>query len=139
MAHLDKLNFSSRVIVAARPKQTIETLDYRRNKLIANLEEQIELANLAIQEKPLVLRRKRGHQVVDVRPHLWWKVDHDGNTATKIRYNKVALNFLGRGSTIEVGPLRKLPTVYRTVISAIRAGELDREIEKAANISQPKR
>ncbi len=137
MGHLDKLKVSKRVIPAARPRYKTETAEYRRNKLIANIEEQIELANLAVQDKPLVLRRKRGHDMVKVRPRIWWKVDPEGKIFTQIRYNKVALNIGGRGTSIEVGPLKRLPTVFRTVIRAIKAGELDRAIESAARKSRP--
>jgi hypothetical protein len=137
MAHLDKLKVSKRVIAAARPRRKIETPEYRRQKLIANIEEQIELAKLALQGKPPQLQRKRGHDVVSVRPRLWWRVEPDGLIFTEIRYNKVALNLAGRGNTIEVGPLKKLPAVYRTVIKAVKAGELDRAIENAARKSRP--
>ena len=137
MSHLDKLKISNRVIFAAPPRRKVGTTEYRRMKLIANIEEQIELANLALQDKPLELQRKRGHAAVNVRPRLWWKVAPDGLVFTQIRYNKVALNVVGRGTSIEVGPLRKLSTVYRTVIKAIKAGELDQAIERAAGILRP--
>ena len=138
MSHLDKLKISNRVIVAARPRRKADTTEYRRKKLIANIEEQIELANLALQDRPLELQRKRGHKVVSVRPRLWWKVaPSDGLVFTQIRYNKVALNVAGRGTSVEVGHLRKLPTVYRTIIKAIKAGELDQAIEHAAQKSRP--
>ncbi len=137
MGHLDKLKVSKRVIAAARPRRKADTTEYRREKLIASLEEQIELANLALQDKPLRLKRKRGHDVVTVRPRLWWRVEPDGLIFTEIRYNKVALNIAGRGNTIEVGPMKRLPTIYRTVIKATKAGELDRAIENAARKSRP--
>lgn len=137
MGHLDKLRVSKRVIAAARPQRKIDTTEYRRKKLIANIEEQIELAHLALQDKPLQLQRKRGHDVVSVRPRIWWKVAPDGFVFTVIRYNKVALNIGGRGNTIEVGLFKRLPVVYRTVIKAIRAGELDQAIKNAARKSRP--
>lgn len=136
MGHLDDLKISKRVILAARPRRKIDSTEYRRNKLIAHLEEQIELANLALQDKPLQLKRKRGHTMVDVRPRLWWKEEPDGTVYTQIRYNKTPLNLRGRGTTIEVGPLRKLPMVYRTVIRAVKAGELDGPIQRAVRASQ---
>lgn len=135
MGHLDKLNISRRVIPAARPRHKADMVSYRRQKLIANVEEQIELANLEIAGKTPELRRKRGSKVAKVRPRLWWKADPDGHVFTQIRYNKVPLNMSGRGTTIEVGPLKKLPSVYRTVIRAIKAGELDNAIENAAKKS----
>lgn len=131
MAHLDKLKVSKRVVAVARPRRRMESDEYRRNKLIANVEEQIELAELAIRDKPLELKRKRGHRIVAVRPRLWWKTEADGKVYTEIRYNKVPLNIGSRGSSIEVSSLKRLPAVYRTVIRAIKAGELDRSIRNA--------
>ncbi|NNE85759.1 MAG: hypothetical protein HKN28_17485 [Alphaproteobacteria bacterium] len=136
MGHLDKLNISRRVIAAARPRRKLDTVEYRREKLIANVEEQIELANLKLQGKPAQIKRKRGHDIVTVRPRLWWATEPDGHVYTQIRYNKVPLNILGQGTSIEVGPLKKLPSVYKTVIRAIEAGELDNSIDNAAKKSR---
>jgi hypothetical protein len=111
-------------------------VEYRRQKLIANVEEQIELVRLAQQKKPLLLKRKRGHKIVSVRPRLWWKVEPDNLIYTQIRYNKIPLNIAGQGNSIEVGSLSKLPAVYRTVIKAIKAGELDNAIENAVKKSK---
>jgi hypothetical protein len=80
----------------------------------------------------LQLKRKRGRQVVTVRPRLWWKVEPDGHVATQVRYNKVALKVKNGGTTIEVGPLKKLPATYRKLIRAVKAGELDSAIAVAA-------
>lgn len=136
MAHLDKLNVTKRVIAAGRPRRKVESDEYRRGKLIANLEEQIELAELALKKRPLELKRKRGHGIVPVRPRLWWKTEPDGTVYTEIRYNKVPLNIGGRGTAIEVGALKRLPTVYRTVIRAAKAGELDQAIRNAMRIAR---
>ena len=138
MRHLEKLNVSKRVVAAARPRSRVETVEYRRKKLIANIEEQIELANLTLKGMPLQLDRKRGHQVTNVRPRIWWQTEPDGKVYAQIRYNKVALNIGGRGTTIEVGALRKVPTTYRIVIRAVKAGELDHAIEVAARKSRPR-
>lgn len=137
MGHLDKLKITNRIIAAARPRHRSDTVDYRRSKLIANIEEQIELAQLAMHGKPLELQRKRGHSVVKVRPPLWWKSEPDGKVFTQIRYNKVALYLGQRGAAIEVGALKRLPIVYRTVIKAVKAGELDQVILNAARKSRP--
>ena len=136
MGHLDKLTITNRVIAAAQPRRKAETMGYRRSKLIANLEEQIELAQRALEDKPLQLERKRGHSVVKVRPRLWWRTEPDGKVFTEIRYNKIALRLAGKGNSIEVGPLRRLPTVYRTVIKAVKAGELDQAIQNAVRKSK---
>ena len=128
MAFLEKLKISNQII-AARQRRKTDTVEYRRNKLIANIEEQIELAKLALDDKPLVLRRKRGHHIVNVKPRIWWKTVPDGSVFTQIRFNRVALEIDGRGTSIEVFALKHLPSVYRTVIKAVKAGELDRAME----------
>ncbi len=137
MGHLDKLDITNRVIVAARPRHRRDTVAYRREKLVASIEEQIELATLALEDKPLQLKRKRGHKVVEVRPRLWWKQVPDGHIYTQIFYNKIALQLARRGTAIEVGTLKKLPMVYRRVIQAVKAGELDQALETASRKSRP--
>ena len=135
MGQLDKLTISRRIIPSIRPRRQKDTPEYRRNKLISNIEEQIELAERAIQGKPLELMRKRGHSTIPVRPRLWWQSDPDGTVLTQIRYNKIAVNLDGRGTTIEVDGLKRLPVTFRTVIKAVKAGELDKAIQSAARRS----
>jgi|GEM_PF-1219903 len=135
MSQLDKLNISRRIIPSVRPRRQKDTPEYRRNKLILNIEEQIELAELAIQGKPLELMRKRGRSEIPVRRRLWWQSDPDGTVLTQIRYNKIAINLAGRGTTIEVDGLKRLPSTFRTVVKAVKAGELDTAILSAARRS----
>jgi len=131
MAHLDKLNISKRVLAAERRRRKADSIDYRRQKLAANLEEQLELAKKAIAGEPLELPRKRGHSVTMVRPRVWWRTDAAGRTATEVYYDRVALNIAGKGRTVEVGKLKNLPSVYRTLIRAVLEGELDTAIKGA--------
>jgi hypothetical protein len=139
MGILDQLDISNRVIDAAKRRTKTETIEYRRQKLIANIEEQIELAGLALRGKELVLQRKRGTKVVTVRPRIWWSEEADGDVYVHIRYNKIALNIAGRGTTIHVGKLSGLPDVLQMVIAAVQAGELDASIENVAKKSAPTR
>ena len=137
MAHLDNLKVSNRVNAARTYKRRIETVEHRRNKLVANVEEQIELAQLALQGRPQQLQRKRGHSIVTVRPRIWWKTDPYGKVFAEIRCNKVPLDIGGRGCSVEVGSLKSLPQIFRTIIRAIKAGELDHSIRAAVRKSQP--
>jgi hypothetical protein len=136
MGHLDKLDISNRVIVSTNRLKKFETVEYRREKLIANIEEQIELVNLKLLNKPIELNRKRGHQVITVRPRLWWRITPDGEVYSEFRYNKISLNLAAKGRTISVKSLKRLPAAYRVVISAIRAGELDDAIDNASRKSK---
>lgn len=103
MGKLDKLDISNRIIDTAKRRTKIDTVEYRRQNLIANTEEQIELAGLALEGKELILQRNRGSRVVTVRPRIWWAVEPDGVVFVQIRYNKIALNLADRGTTICVG------------------------------------
>ncbi|SEK18967.1 DUF6641 family protein [Pacificibacter marinus] len=132
MSILAQLDVSNRII-SARQRRKPDTVEYRRKKLIANIEEQIELATLALAQKPMELKRKRGHSIVAVKPRIWWKTTSDGSVFTMIRFNREALVIDMRGTSIEVSALEHLPEIYRTVIKAVQAGELDRAIENVVN------
>ncbi len=131
MEYLDKLEISQRVLAAEQKRRKPNSIEYRRQKLASNIEEQLELAKKAINGDPLELPRKRGHTVSIVRPRIWWRTNADGHTATEVYYDRVALNIGGRGRTVEVGKLRKLPSTYRILIRAVLAGELDSSIKTA--------
>jgi hypothetical protein len=137
MGHLDKLTISRRVLKPRPPRRSEnDRIEHYRDKLIANLEEQIELAEKVIADKPPTIKRRRGSKVRSVRPRLWWHEDAAGHVASYIFHNRIALTLKGGGRTIEVGPLRKLPATYRKVIAATRAGELDAALRSAARHSQ---
>jgi hypothetical protein len=137
MSHLDKLTISRRVLKPRPPRRSEkDRIAHYRDKLIANLEEQIELAEKVIAGKPPSIKRRRGSEVRAVRPRLWWHEDETGHVASYIFHNRIALTLKGGGRTIEVGPLRKLPATYRKVIAATRAGELDAALRNAARRSE---
>ena len=83
------------------------------------------------------LSRKRGHAIITVKPPIWWGVESDGMVFTQIRCNKITLNLDGQGPAIRVGKLRRLPSVYRIVIKAVKAGELDLALKNASRDSRP--
>jgi hypothetical protein len=136
MSHLSKLEISRRVLKPRPARREKPTIAHYRDKLIANLEEQSELASKVIDGKPAVIKRRRGRTVREVRPRLWWYEDADGHVGTYIFHNRTALKLWRGGRTIEVGRLRQLPKVHRTVIAAVRAGELDNALRDAARRSE---
>jgi uncharacterized protein YqgV (UPF0045/DUF77 family) len=72
-----------------------------------------------------------------VKSRIWWKVVEEGLVLSEIRYNKMTLNIAGHGTTIEVKSLKKIMAVYRTIVKAINAGELDQSIENTVIKSRP--
>jgi hypothetical protein len=136
LSYLEELVVTNRAISTAKPRRKRNLRDHRRSKMIASLEEQIELANLAVKGMPLELPRKRGHQLKTVRPRIWWQVDPAGIVHASALLNKVPINIEGRGTTIEVGSLIELPKVFKTLIKAVEAGELDQAMDVAARKPQ---
>ena len=51
MGHLDKLNVSKRVVAAARPRRRVETMEYRRKKLVAKRRASIDRATRRLMRK----------------------------------------------------------------------------------------
>ena len=137
LEHLDQLTITNRVAPVAKRPRKQQTIEYKRSKLIANIEEQIELATLAIADEPLVIKRKRGKSVRTVKPRIWWEVVEGGLVVAEVRYNKVALNLAGLGTSIEVAKLEELPAALKVVIDATNAGELDQSIRNASKKSKP--
>jgi hypothetical protein len=136
MGHLDSLTISRRVLQPRPSRRSGDRTAHYRDKLIANLEEQIELAQKIIAGKPPTIKRRRGREVRTVRPRLWWHEDETGRIGTYIFHNRIALALKGGGRTIEVKSLRGLPAAYRKVIAATRAGELDAALRRAARNSE---
>jgi len=110
------------------------TLD-RRTKIIARLEEQKALAK-DLNYKRTIRRRedKDGTKVLvekQQRVLPWWRAAPNGSYALAIRLGNLVEFDKGK-TAIAVPSLDKLPSVIDTLISAIRNGELDSQLEAAS-------
>jgi hypothetical protein len=65
-----------------------------------------------------------------VRP--WWKTDPAGQVVMSIKFGAKPIEFEKGKAGIAVPSKDKLPTVIDTLISAVRAGELDELFNQAA-------
>jgi hypothetical protein len=136
MSTLKSLNF------VAIPKSTSSDPKLaRRAKLVAQLEQQLELAK---DEGYVVPRQKwvKGEdgtkQLVDApkRVKRWWRIDGSGNCYLILRYgNKLIAPTADKGA-IAVGEKAKLVTVLEAVITAVKAGELDTAIDTAKGVAR---
>ncbi len=137
MTTLKSLTFTTLPKPGANP-----TLD-RRAKVIARLEEQEQLLNnpnfartvrTSVQkdgEKTVVEKQQR------VMP--WWRVLPDGSYAFFVRSGLKPIEF-DRGKTaIAVSSLDKLPSIIDTIITAVRAGELDDQLAQASKPTSAKK
>ena len=143
MGVLDKLKI---VALAKQVKGTVE--QERRKKLAEQLTEQLKLAEAALGgvayqrtkaawETDADGNRHRVQRPVKLRQ--WWTVGDGGVAQFGVRYGAVPLQLQPGKTAVEVGKLADLPTVIKTLLQAVEAGELDaamalrlRQVPKAA-------
>jgi hypothetical protein len=136
MSALKSLNFVAiPKSIAADPKLA------RRTKLIAQLEQQRELAK----DEGYVVKRQKWvkggdgvKQLVDApkRVKRWWRMDGSGNCYLILRYGNKAIAPTADKGAIAVGDKGKLVTVLEAVIAAVKSGELDAAIETVKGVER---
>jgi hypothetical protein len=130
MPVLKSLSFTS------LPKNGNDPVQQRRAKFIAKLEEQ----KLLLKDPNYVRTVQRWTKVNGerqattmqqaVRP--WWKIDPSGQVVMFIKFGAKPVEFEKGKAGIVVPSKEKLPAVIDTLISAVRAGELDELFNQAA-------
>ena len=120
----------------ALPKAANDPVQQRRAKFVAKLEEQKLLL-----KDPNHVRTVQRWTKVDgerqastkqqaVRP--WWKTDPAGQVVMSIKFGAKPIEFEKGKAGIVVPSKDKLPAVIDTLITAVRAGELDELFNQAA-------
>jgi hypothetical protein len=120
----------------ALPKAANDPIQLRRVKFVAKLEEQ----KLLLKEPNHVRTVQRWTKVDGerqattkqqaVRP--WWKTDAAGQVVMSVKFGAKPIEFEKGKAGIVVPSKDKLPAVIDTLISAVRAGELDDLFSQAA-------
>ena len=138
MAILSKLTVSS---TSRRPQMS--ATDMRRAKLIVKLDEQLAAAQALIDGKPFRVTRTQlikdddgntHRQEQERRLRTWFWHDITGKWMMEIRYGAKVLEITKGKRTIEVGARDQLPDTIKLIQEAVRAGELDQQIEQAAGV-----
>jgi len=124
-----------------KPVQQSQT-QQRRNKLAKRLWEQIELARAqatgsvyapikfkTITSADGVRRQVEQHK----RVKQWWFVADSGKLALSVRYGTKLLELAKGKWAVEVGTDKDLVSVLETLKAAVLEGELDAQIDAAAN------
>jgi hypothetical protein len=131
-------------LVAANTAPRINGVQRQRNKLAAKLDEQIEMATakqsganyapriIKSVTNPATGQRVQVEAYKRVRPWFW--ISAAGGYCFNVRYGSKVIE-LGKGkNAVEVTDLNALVEALNTVKSAVLAGELDAEIEKASGV-----
>jgi hypothetical protein len=138
MATLSTLKLSA----AVKPS-SISAVQLRRNKLVRRLWEQCELAKaqasgnvFAPTKMRTVVQSDTGirHQVeTPKRVKPWWFVADSGKLVVEIRYGTTLLELAKGKVAVEVGTESDLVPTLELIKTAVINGELDAQIEVAAN------
>ena len=130
-------------LVAAQKPTSLPAVQQRRNKLVKRLWEQMELARAqeagtkfapikfrSYQDKETGLRKQ---VETTKRVKQWWFTADNGKLAMNVRYGARVIELAKGKSSIEIGSTDQLLPTLDLIKKAVEAGELDAQIEAAAN------
>ena len=129
-------------LTAARKSRAQPDVVKRRNKLLQKLTEQRELAAALEQGQHYAPKRLRSLRDADtgarvgkevaVRIKPWFWTGEKGECLLAINYGSKQIELQKGKTAIDVGTAENLVTVLETVITAVKNGELDVQIEAAS-------
>jgi len=136
MTVLDTLNF-----VAFNPLHNNNSIAVRRRKLIAKIDEQIQLAEnkdyTPMQHKWVTDEHGNQRKVeVSIRVKRWWTASVDGKINLVVRYESKPLEFAKGKNAIELAIEAEVADVLAKVREAAELAELDALIEKQAQFGR---
>ena len=130
-------------LVAAKKPTNQPPVVHRRNKLSSKLFEQIQLATAQSEGGTYAPTRSKtvtnadGERVVVTQPKRikpWWFTAHNGKSCLVVRYGSKTLEIAQGKTAIELDKPEELIRTLEMIKSAVEAGELDGQIEKAAGL-----
>ena len=133
MTVLDTLNF-----VAFNLLQNNNPIAVRRRKLIAKIDEQLQLAankDFTPRQHKWVTDEDGSQRKVEVakRVKRWWTASADGKINLVVRYGSKPLEFAKGKNAIELASEAEVADTLRKLREAVELGELDALIEKQAH------
>jgi len=132
---------SLKLVTAKRPSD-IPPVVKRRNRLIAKIWEQTELAKSMLEGKtyaPLHSRKVKDRETGEARRletpkrvKAWWFTADNGKVCLVVKYGAKVLELAKGKSAIEVGTMAELIPTLDMLKAAVDAGELDAQIVTAS-------
>ena len=133
---------SSLKLVSAKRPSALPSVQLRRNKLCVKLMDQILLAKALAEGKTYAPKRLRNVRDSDtgaiaqvevskrVRP--WFFTADSGKVCVQLRYGSRTIDFSKGKNSVEIPSSTELVSVLETLKSAVETGELDAQIDVAA-------
>ena len=136
MGHLEKLK-----IVAQQQKRTQSKTEHRRNKLLEKLDDQLAMVQALIagevyaKKKMAFVKNEEGQRVAiekvkRIRP--WYWMTAAGGFYFQVWYGSKIIELKPGLTAVQVAKRDELLDVIRSVMDAVRFGELDVQIEDVA-------
>jgi len=85
-------------------------------------------------------RKENGEKVLIEKPlrtSRWWQADQNGAYLLTVKVGSKRIEFEKGKAAIVVPSIDKLPTVIDTLIKAVRAGELDEQLNQSSKFGRP--
>lgn len=130
-------------LVAVNRPSDLPPVVKRRNRLIAKIWEQMDLAKATQDGKayaPMHIRTVKDRETGDARRvetpkriKSWWFTADNGKVCLIVKYGAKALELAKGKSAVEVGSMAELIPTLETLKAAVAVGELDALIDAASN------
>ena len=125
-----------------QPKPSSDPLIIKRERMIIRLEDQKKLlADPNFVRTVKRWERKEGGEKVllekPIRTSKWWQPDQSGGFVMTVKVGSKRIEFEKGKAAIAVGSLEKLPSVIDVLIKAVRAGELDDQLNQSSKPPRP--
>ena len=136
MSHLSKLK-----IVAQQQKRLQSKTEHRRGKLLEKLDDQLGMVQALIDGEVYTRMRRvwrtneNGERVLVERPKRarpWYWMSGAGGCYFQVWYGSKVLELKPGMTAVQVATKEELPDVIRSVMEAVKFGELDIQIEDVA-------
>ncbi|NCW19507.1 MAG: hypothetical protein EBW39_09920 [Betaproteobacteria bacterium] len=128
-------------LITAKRQTAINPVQFRRNKLSQRVQEQIALAQAAVEQRIYVKQRQRSVKdssgirntiTTQVRVKQWWWTQDNGKLALSIRYGSKIIALSPKCNAVECSTLADVVAALTTIKAAVDAGELDAQIAAAS-------
>ena len=128
-------------LITAKRQTAINPVQFRRNKLSQRVQEQIALAQAAVEQRIYVKQRQRSVKdssgirntiTTQVRVKQWWWTQDNGKLALSIRYGSKIIALSPKCNSVECSTLTDVVAALTTIKAAVDAGELDAQIAAAS-------
>jgi hypothetical protein len=125
-----------------QPKINSDPLIIKRERMVARLEDQKKLlADPTFVRRVKRWERKEGGEKVliekPLRSSKWWQPDQNGGFVMTVKVGSKRIEFEKGKAAIVVPSMDKLPGVIDALIKAVRAGELDEQLQLVTKFGRP--